>query len=159
MTPPPDHPPTIVADLRRQLLLAEVQRLEFEDARDEFHTRLASAQELLAQAQQVADRALRDCDRLAAEQAAGLASATLRNEIEAARQRESALAERVVALERALAERERAGAEAAASAVAARERVEQLAREREALKQSRSWRYTAPLRSLERLLRRQRPSA
>ena len=55
------------AALRRQLILAQVQRMELEDARADHRARLAESQSLLAHAQAAADRALLRQDQLEAD--------------------------------------------------------------------------------------------
>lgn len=152
MSLPTDSSPASTQTLRRQLILAQVQLMELEDVRDELQTRLAAANDLLAQTQTLADRSLQDQERLAADlqerlSAQQAATESLRSELSAALGRESALAARVATLEPQLAS-------TTATASARQERIVQLETERRAMKSSWSWRCTAPLRSLGRLLHR-----
>jgi len=67
MNPAPEAPGSQQdepAALRRQLILAQVQLMELEDARADHRTRLAEARSLLAHAQAAADRALLRQDQL-----------------------------------------------------------------------------------------------
>lgn len=164
MTPEPDSSPANADTLRRQLILAQVQLMELEDTRDDLRSQLVAARDLLARTQTLADRSLEDRERqandlqerLSAQQAA---SESLRSELSAALGRESALAARIATLEPQLATTTRTLAETTASATARQERIVQLESERRAMKASWSWRCTAPLRSLGRLLHRGGPSA
>jgi chromosome segregation ATPase len=164
MTPQPDSRPAPADALRRQLILAQVQLMELEDARDELRSRLAAANDLLAQTQALADRSLQDRERLAhdlQERLAAQQAATesLRSELSAALGRESALATRIAALEPRLATATRTLAETTVLASSCQERIAQLETELRAMKAAWSWRCTAPLRALGRLLHRGGPSA
>ena len=154
---PTDCSPASTDTLRRQLILAQVQLMELEDVRDELQSRLAAANDLLAQTQALAERSLQDRERLAADLQERLstqqaATESLRAELSAALGRESALAARVATIEPRLAA-------TTATAAARQERIGQLETERRAMKSSWSWRCTAPLRSLGRLLHRGGPRA
>lgn len=161
---PPDSASAPLDPLRRELILAQVQLMELEDTRDDLRTQLAAAQALLTEAQQLADSAVREqelgASRLEAlrDEHARLAAtaAGLNAQLADALAASSAHSSRAAALERQLAARERERAELAASAQAATSRVAQLDAERKAMQASRSWRWTAPLRALERALRRHR---
>lgn len=138
--------------------------MELEDARDDLRSRLAAANDLLAQTQTLADRSLQDRERLAADlqerlAAQQAATESLRSELSAALGRESALAARVATLEPQLASATRNLAATTATAAARQERIVQLETERLTMKSSWSWRCTAPLRALGRLLHRGGPSA
>lgn len=162
MPPSTDSPPDTDHPLRRQLILAQVQLMELEDTRDDLQARLASATALLGQAQQQADRALLEQDNLAAQlhdQQAALAAAraeaaALRVELGAARERERTLVARTAELVAQFARVERVQRDTDTLLAARDARLAQLEQERRAMQSSRSWRYTAPLRSLERALRR-----
>jgi|GEM_PF-4518397 len=154
---PTDSSPASTETLRRQLILAQVQLMELEDVRDELQSRLAAANDLLAQTQTLADRSLQDRERLAADLQERLstqqaATESLRSELSAALGRESAQAARVATLEPQLAS-------TTATAIARQERIVQLEAERRAMRSAWSWRCTAPLRSLGRLLHRGGPRA
>lgn len=164
MTPPTDSSTSPTDTLRRQLILAQVQLMELEDVRDELQSRLAAANDLLAQTQALADRSLQDRERLAGDlqdrrAAQQAATESLRSELAAAIGRETALAARVSSLEPQLAATARTLANTTAMAAARQERIAQLETERRAMKSSWSWRCTAPLRSLGRLLHRGGPQA
>lgn len=170
--PVPSHPPTPspapdgisdeCARLRRQLILAQVQLMALEDTRDDLTTQLGSGRDLLAQTQQLADQALVERDRTTAalrERETALAAqqteaAALRTALASASDQEKALAVRLAESMARLATEDRLRRDAEAHAAALAARVAELETERQAMKASRSWRYTAPLRSLERALRR-----
>lgn len=167
MTPTPDSSIAPADALRRQLILAQVQLMELEDARDDLQTRLDSSRDLLAQAQRLGDQALQDRGRLedelrnlqAADAALQATESSLRTELSVTREREAALAARLATLETQLAAQRRTLADSDALSASRQTRIDQLETERRELKASRSWRYTAPLRSLERALRRGGPPA
>jgi predicted nucleic acid-binding Zn-ribbon protein len=164
MHPEPDSFPATDDTLRRQLILAQVQLMELEDTRDDLRSQLVAARNLLARTQTLADRSLEDRERLANDlqerlAAQQTASESLRSELTAALGRETALAARIAALEPQLAATTHSLAEATASAAVQQKRITQLETERRAMKASWSWRCTAPLRSLGRLLHRGGPSA
>jgi chromosome segregation ATPase len=162
--PPPAPAPDedSAAALRRQLILAQIQLMELEDARDDLASRLAASHDLLAQAQEIADRALAESDRAAAERrgleadrsALQASVDALHAALAAAGQREAALAARLAEQGAQLAAHDQARRDAEAIAAARATRLAALEAERQTMKSSRSWRYTAPLRSLERALRR-----
>lgn len=161
---PPDSASAPLDPLRRELILAQVQLMELEDTRDDLLTQLAAAQAQLAEAQQLADNALREQEFGASRHAAlrdeherlAATAAGLNAQLADAFTATAAQSSRADALEKQLAIREREGAELAASASAATSRVAQLDAERRGMLASRSWRWTAPLRALERALRRHR---
>ena len=144
MTPSPDNSTAPVAQLhalQRELILAQVRLMEMEDTRTALHTQLAAVQSLLSQIQAASDQALLRQDQLATELTA--AQDKLRRHAEA----ETDLRNQLSATKEDLAE-------ATASAHAATRRVAELDSERRRMKNSRSWRWTAPLRALERALQR-----
>jgi chromosome segregation ATPase len=167
MTPTPDSSIAPADALRRQLILAQVQLMELEDARDDLQTRLDSARDLLAQTQRLGDQALQDRSRLedelrnlqAADAALQAGENALRAELSVTRERETALAARLATLETQLAAQRRTLADSDALSASRQTRIDQLEAERRELKASRSWRYTTPLRWLERALRRGGPPA
>jgi chromosome segregation ATPase len=155
MTPAPDSSATATDALRKQLILAQVQLMELEDLRDELRTELAATQALLAQSQTLADNTLQTQDRTEAARADLQEECTgLHASLHQAREQEIALASRLTQAQADTAARERALQDVQAVLATLRSRVEQLEAERRALKSSRSWRWTAPLRSLERFFRR-----
>lgn len=153
MTPAPDSSATDA--LRKQLILAQVQLMELEDLRDELRTELAATQTLLAQSQALADSTAQSQDRTEAARAELQEECNgLRAALHQAREQEIVLAARITQAQSDTAARERALQDVQAVLATLRSRVEQLETERRVLKSSRSWRWTAPLRSLERLFRR-----
>ncbi|MFT3830939.1 MAG: hypothetical protein QM691_14645 [Opitutaceae bacterium] len=147
--------------LRRELILAQVQLMELEDTRDDLRTQLAASQMLLVGTQQLADNALREqahcSERLAALRGEHERLVTtvsgLNAQLAETSAVKSALASRVAELEQHLAARDRELAARVVSAQTAAARISELAAERQAMQVSRSWRWTAPLRALERALR------
>lgn len=175
MNPPPE-PADLVLRLRQQLILAQVRIMELEDARDELPPRLDAAEQRLREAQSLADakfaesahqaQVLADlqahCEHLRhvqhvthtalelarAELAAAQASlARTADDLAAATARNRHYERDVEHLSAHLGELE----------AVARDRTQRIAildGELATMKRSRSWRWTAWLRSLERLLRR-----
>lgn len=177
------EPAELIQRLRQQLILAQVRLMELEDERDETTPRLTAAEQLLGAAQALADRQAEAAAHLekvradlqaqyehmrhmqhvtnealtatraelAAEQAAHAAARAAGSETAAARDRLELQLDRareeILGLEHAL-QRSRAEGEARAG------RIAELDAERSALKASRSWRWTAWLRALERALGR-----
>lgn len=163
-------------DVQRELILAQITLQELEDAREELLGRLAEQERLQREAQDVADRALADHDHLATahrdllahrdhlqhvlhvtnealESTRSLLRAT-ENDLAAAKTRSAELEADLKAIQAEAARLSReldATAELAAQRAA---RIGQLDGELRAMKSSRSWRWTAWLRSLERTWRR-----
>ncbi len=162
MTPSPETTADPAAPLRRQLILAQVQLMELEDARDALATRLAEAKRLLVEAQSALEAHANRVRVLEAEHEALTAARRALEEritqLDAALARnahtEQTLRNQIAALEHQVADRTTALAAAEKLASAHATRIEELAAERQALKDSRSWRWTAPLRWLERAFRR-----
>ena len=125
MTPAPHLSAPDTNALRKQLILAQVQIMELEDLRDELHNAL----------------------RAAIEQRGGLADPL-------SQAQEGDLAERLRQAQEVIVARDRTLADIHGVLATLRNRIEELAAERLALKASRSWRWTAPLRSVERLFSR-----
>ena len=180
MKPDPQALADLLALLRQQLLLAQVRIMELEDERDELAPRLAETSALLSAAQSLADAKVDEAAHLErvrtdlqaqfehlrhAQHVTHEALTAARNEIatltagtEALRQQDllsrdaidrlqtaaGALQETLVRTGQQLAESERISAERAT-------RLQQLDAELRALKSSRSWRWTAWLRTIERL--------
>jgi len=168
---PPD-PPEILHRVRQQLILAQVRIMELEDARDETGARLADSTQLLTSAQTLADQKLDEAAHTEKNRADLLAQfehlrhvqhvthqalestrtrlATAEQALVLAKQLTAGLADQLRQLQDTLhqLEAERAGANA--TIAARQQRIAQLDVELRALKSSRSWRWTAWLRSLER---------
>jgi chromosome segregation ATPase len=171
--------------VRQQLILAQVRIMELEDARDELAPRLAQTEALLTAAQTLADQKLDEAahlakvrDELAAQlqhlrhvqhvtnEALNLArDRTAAAEGAFARERQAssalkaqgeALSATVAALEARIRDSEQHLADSRLVSTRRLERMEQLDRELRALKTSRSWRWTAWLRSIERTFGRRK---
>lgn len=171
----PPEPADLVQRLRQQMILAQVRIMELEDERDELAPRVAELEKLLGEAQQLADRKLDEAahlERVRADLQAQYehmrhlqhvtneALEATRAELAAATQELAATRSAGADLQRRLedaaahaatlsAEIDQSRAESAARA----ERIAQLDAELRAMKSSRSWRWTAWLRALERALR------
>jgi hypothetical protein len=169
--------------LRQQLILAQVRIMELTDARDEVAPRLASLEKLLAEAQGLADRKSDEAAHLE-QVRAGLqqqfehmrhmqhvtnqALEETRAALAAAATRESTLLAEVEALQKLVASQAGLARDQAAQldalglrldavlaeSAARLARLNELDAEQRALKASRSWRWTAWLRSFERVFRR-----
>ena len=178
----PQAPADLLALLRQQLLLAQVRIMELEDTRDELAPRLAETAALLAAAQSLAEKKIDEAGHLEKVRAALQAQCDHLRHVQhetnealnAARNENAGQASRLTALlsevenlqtlTRQLAEAERghlarhaelttALAETTQVAAGRAARIQQLDVERHALKTSRSWRWTAWLRSIERLFK------
>jgi len=186
MKPDPTAPADQLNLLRQQLILAQVRIMELEDTRDEMAPKLAAQEKLLTAAQTLADQKLDEAAHLekvrsdlqaqyehmrhmqhvtnealnaARGEVAGLKAgeATLLSEIEQLQTLTHLQAEgsrqqldRITAL---TADLRATQAESATRL----ERINQLDAEQRAMKASRSWRWTAWLRSLERALGGRKP--
>ncbi len=186
MKPDPAVPADQLNLLRQQLILAQVRIMELEDGRDELLPKLAEGEKLLTAAQSIADKKLEETVHLEKVRADLQAQYEhmrhmqhVTNEaLTAARAAGAALAERekillaevadLQAHARQLADTgrqqldritatETALRAAQIESAARQERITQLDTEQRALKASRSWRWTAWLRSLERALGGRKP--
>jgi hypothetical protein len=135
---------TSLADMRQKLVLAQVQLLELTDAREGLLSRVEQSELALSALQSLTDQALADqqqtkkiADALKAE------IHQLTELLSASRLAEQNAQVRISELSAIL---ERAGQTAAALLV----QVSELEAINRQLKSSRSWRWTAPLRSIER---------
>lgn len=140
--------------LQKQLILSQVQILELEDVRDELKTALAQRDRILAELQTIADRALAETQQARTnETAAQKASQISRDEQHALQLKLESLQRETKAAEQQLLEIQ--GALTAAKTVSVEQagHIEALDAQLRKMKVSRSWRWTAPLRSIERLLR------
>lgn len=181
---------TVVTDLQRELVLAQVRILELEDIRDDAKTKITELDRILSELQAKADQALGDFDHLKGAHAELLAhrdhlqhllhvsekalqevraeAQRLESELAAAGKREINLNAQISSLEKHSAELaaqiarleergrdlDRQLAELSAVAAIRLDRLNQLDNEIRAMKASRSWRWTKPLRSVERFFRR-----
>lgn len=176
MDPAPLDPAEHLRRLRQQVILAQVRVMELEDERDAARHDLAAADQRVAEAQTLADAQTERADHLARTLESHQAEiqhlrhiqhvthealndtrarlAATENDLATAR----AAAERLAAeLQTALAEQRRthdALAAAQTDIAALTQQLGELDREQRALKASRSWRWTAWLRALERALGR-----
>ena len=178
----PQAPADLLALLRQQLLLAQVRLMELEDERDVLAPRLAETSALLAAAQTLAEQKVAEAAHLEKIRAGLQAefdhlrhvqhetnealNATRAEAAQLAARRTELLAEveQLHVLTRQLAEAEQGhrqqaaqlGSELATSRTESADRlarIQQLDAEQRTLKASRSWRWTAWLRALERLFK------
>ena len=186
MKPDPAAPADPLNLLRQQLILAQVRIMELEDTRDELSPRLLSLEKLLAAAQNLADQKTDEAAHLERVRAdlqqqfehlrhmqhvTNQALEEARAALTAATGREQDLLSEVGQLQLLIAQQaEFARAQqaqhdalagrlqAAQTESAARlDRLNTLDAEQRAMKASRSWRWTAWLRSLERALAGRKP--
>lgn len=182
MTPDPAEPADLVQKLRQQMILAQVRIMELEDERDELAPRAAELEKLLGAAQELADRKIDEAvhlERVRADLQAQFEH--MRHMQHVTNEALNATRDQLARTERALQSAEARNAEhekvqeglliqlghaqdellrsaaalraAQAEAAARGERIAQLDAEQRAMKASRSWRWTAWLRSIERGLR------
>lgn len=142
---PPD-PAELVHRMRQQLILVQVRIMELEDARDETGNRLAECQQLLRAAQTLADQKLDEAAHLDG------VRAELQAECERLQQLQQKTDDSLNAARAGLAVAGEALATEKQAAAARGQRITELDAELRGLKASRSWRWSAWLRSLERLL-------
>lgn len=172
--------------LRQQLILAQVRIMELEDGRDELLPKLAEVEKLLTATQSIADQKLEETSHLEKVRAdlqaqyehmrhmqhvTNEALAAARAESAARAAREKNLLAETADLQthaRQLADTGRQQLEritateatlraAQTESATRQERINQLDAEQRGLKASRSWRWTAWLRSLERALGGRKP--
>lgn len=147
MNPPPE-PTDLVQRLRQQLILAQVRIMELEDARDASASKLAEAERLTQAAQSLADLKLAEAAHLTTV----LADLRARHESSLATQRETDA--QLAAARTDLKARDAELRESRAAYEALDQSRARFANELDATTRSRSWRWTAWLRLLERLLGR-----
>lgn len=186
MKPDPAVPADQLNLLRQQLILAQVRIMELEDGRDELAPKLADTEKLLTAAQSVADRKLEEAAHLEKvrselqaqyehmrhmQHLTNEALTAARAEAATLTAREKSLLAEVADLQtrsRQLADTGRQQLEhissleanlrtTQAESATRFERINQLDTEQRGLKSSRSWRWTAWLRSLERALGGRKP--
>ncbi len=172
--------------LRQQLILAQVRIMELEDGRDELQPRLAGLEKLLTAAQDLTDLKLQEAAHLEkvradlqtqyehlrhmqhvtnealnasrAEVAAhSLGKVALLSEVENLHTLTRQLADTTRQQLERISSLETAHRAALAESATRQERIAQLDAEQRAMKSSRSWRWTAWLRSLERVLGGRKP--
>jgi conjugal transfer/entry exclusion protein len=186
MKPDPAVPADQLNLLRQQLILAQVRIMELEDDRDEMRPKLAGLEKLLAASQSVTDQKIEEAAHLEKvrvdlqaqyehmrhmQHVTNEALQAIRAEAAALSSRETALlseVENLHTLTRQLADSTRKQIERIASLEAGhrtalaesatrQERITQLDVEQRTMKSSRSWRWTAWIRSLERTLGSRKP--
>ncbi len=165
--------------VRQQLILAQVRIMELEDVRDETAARLAEHGQLLRAAQSLADQKMDEAAHAENNRAGLQAQFEHLQHIQQGTSETLATTQaRLAATEQALAQEKQAVAEltaqvgrlttgrqhlearlgeAAVHAGDREQRLTQLDADLRRLKSSRSWRWTAGLRSLERLFRGKQP--
>ena len=151
MKPDLSDPTELHQRLRQQLILAQVRIMELEDARDELAPKLVEAEKMQRAAQLLADQKVslaRNADAIVADYTARLAAA---EQHAALLQRELGNATNLLQQQRSeFAALEKRIAAATSAGSSAKARVSDLEAEMHSLKSTRSWRWTAWLRSLER---------
>ncbi|MCW5548585.1 MAG: hypothetical protein KIT44_06435 [Opitutaceae bacterium] len=186
MKPAPEASADLPTRLRQQLILAQVRIMELEDVRDELGPRLAALEQLLTQAQTLADQKTDEAvhlERVRADLQQQLdhlrhmqhvtnqALEEARAALAAAEGREQNLVSETGRLTKLVAEKAdllrelnaRHDTLAQRLQLTLEESTQRLARlntleaEQRAMKASRSWRWTAWLRSLERAFGERRP--
>jgi chromosome segregation ATPase len=175
MNPAHPDPGEMLQRVRQQLILAQVRIMELEDTRDETGGRLAENEQLLQAAVALADRKLDEAAHAekiradlqaqfeqlqhiqqAASAALGTAHARLADTEQALAREKQASADLAAQLRQLRETHQELAAqfrETTAHAAARQQRIEQLDAEIRGMKTSRSWRWTAWLRSLERAFR------
>lgn len=186
MNPAPATSDEPIRLLRQQLILAQVRIMELEDVRDELTPRLAELEQLLTDAQRLADRRSAEAAHLETvrtelqaqhdhlrhmQHVTNQALEATRSELQAANNRANRLQAEIAQQQLLLAQQtglnraqqDELGQLQARLAATVTESATRLARlqeldaERRAMKTSRSWRWTAWLRSVERAFSSRRP--
>lgn len=179
MSSAPAQPPDQVALLRQQVILAQVRIMELEDAHLELAARRDQLDHLLREAQMHADEQAEACAHLEGVQGelqqqlthlrhvqhvTQAALEATRVQLAAAEQAKRAGDETSARLQAEIAERNVEARDLARSREAARadaerhaRRIAELDAERQAMQASRSWRWTAWIRAMERRFRRRTP--
>lgn len=148
MKPAPMETADIAQQLRQQLILAQVRIMELEDASHDLASRLTQVDQTLTEMQSIVQNRITERDRLSVQNSelesqlndARLQLVEINHSIQQSQARESELRKTLAHTENTSAERQA--------------RIGNQEVQLHALKTSRSWRWTAPLRSLERLFRR-----
>lgn len=186
MNPAPATPDDPMHLLRQQLILAQVRIMELEDLRDELTPRVADLEKLLADAQLLADRKSAEAAHLESVRAelqsqhdhlrhmqhvTNQALEQTRAELHTATAQANLLRDEIGRLQLLIAQQaelnrdqqERLGQlqaaldDTQAESASRLARIHELDAEQRAMKASRSWRWTAWLRSLERLFTSRQP--
>lgn len=186
MNPAPATPDEHIRLLRQQLILAQVRIMELEDMRDELNPRVADLEKLLADAQRLADRKSGEAAHLESvrtelqaqydhlrhmQHVTNQALEETRNELQTANNRANLLQDEIAQLQLLIAQQAGLNREqqdelgqlqarlaaTVAESAARLARLQELDAEQRALKTSRSWRWTAWLRSVERAFSSRRP--
>jgi hypothetical protein len=142
MKPATPEPADLVPRLRQQLILAQVRVMELEDVRENLGPRLAELDKLLAETQTLADLKTEEATHL------GRVLADLQAQFANLNQVHQLAAQDLAAARASLAETNaRLGQQTEAAGQLAADR-DRLATELRTIKTSRSWRWTAWLRTL-----------
>lgn len=151
MPAPRDEAAESVSLLQKQLILSQVQILELEDVRDELSAELTQRAKILRELQSIADRAFAEAQQSQRDEA------NAQQALQALRAGTQQLQLRVESLQREagnaaqrLQEAEKTVQATKTLAAAQAARMAALDAEQRKLKASRSWRWTAPLRAVER---------
>ena len=186
MKPDPAAPADQLNLLRQQLILAQVRIMELEDTRDEMAPKLADQEKLLTAAQTLADQKIEEAAHLEKvrsdlqaefehmrhmQHVTNEALTAARGEVAGLKAAEAILLSEIEQLQ-VLTQQQAEGSRRQIDRMAAltaelhatqtesttrMERITQLDAEQRAMKGSRSWRWTAWLRSLERTLGGRKP--
>ena len=151
MKPAPPDPAETFQRVRQQLILAQVRIMELEDARDETALRLSETEKLLSAAQALADQKLDEAAH------AEKTRADLQAQHEHLQHVQHVTHEALNLARAQLNEAQQQLAVQARDAAARQQRIDQLDGEVRQLRSSRSWRWTAWLRALERTLGGKKP--
>ena len=186
MKPAPATPDEPIRLLRQQLILAQVRIMELEDVRDELTPKLAELEQLLTDAQRLADRKSGEAAHLETvrselqaqydhlrhmQHVTNQALEETRTELQTTTNRANRLQDEIAQLQLLIAQQAELNREqqdelgqlqarlaaTVAESAARVARLQELDAEQRAMKTSRSWRWTAWLRSLERALASRRP--
>ncbi|MDP2137573.1 MAG: hypothetical protein Q8J74_06930 [Candidatus Didemnitutus sp.] len=141
MKPVPTEPSDLVPRLRQQLILAQVRIMELEDERDALKPRLAELEQLVPAAQSLADRKLDEASHL--EKVLAGRTAQWENLEQAHR----LAGQELESTRAALADATSRADQAQASAQRLESALRVIDAELSSIKSSRSWRWTAWLRS------------
>jgi chromosome segregation ATPase len=150
-----DESPEPLSLLQKQLILSQVQILELEDVRDELQATIDQRTKILGELQSAADRAFLEAQQSRADETrAQQALAASREEQHQLQRTVESLREEIATTARRLSEVQATWRDAQVVTAAQSARIETLDAELRKMKASRTWRWTAPLRSLGRWLRR-----
>ena len=142
MKPAPPEPADLVPRLRQQLILAQVRIMELEDVRENLVPRLAESEKLLAQAQTIADQKTAEAAHLTQ------VLVGLQGQLAHLQQAHHLAAQDLVATRAVVEETSAQLARQSASAAQIESSRRQTETELKNIKASRSWRWTAWLRTL-----------